>query len=222
MTRATSDVDALGEAFSSGVINIVLDLLMIAGTLAAMLWLDARLTMVLLLLAPPILGVLEFIRRRLRALFSEVREALASVNTFVAERVDGVEVVQLFGNERESERLFDARNDRFRRATTRSNVYDSFMYALVDGAAYTGQDFSGNFDFLETYMLLTVNHEIAPAEEALGFGSKCKDCHTGGQIDWNALYWTADPFEGGERMPIMEVSSFRAPFARTKANRSLK
>lgn len=135
LTRATSDVDALGEAFSSGLINIILDLLMIVGTLGAMLWLDARMTLVLLLLAPLMLGVLEFIRRRLRSLFLEVREALASVNAFLAERVDGVEVVQLFANEVESARLFDLRNDRFRRATTRSNIYDSFMYALVDGAA---------------------------------------------------------------------------------------
>ena len=135
LTRATSDVDALGEALSSGLININLDLLMIAGTLVAMFLLDASLTMVLLLLAPPILAILEFIRRRLRALYLEVREALASVNAFLAERIDGVEVVQLFGNEAHSEELFDLRNNRFRRATTRSNVYDSFMYALVDGTA---------------------------------------------------------------------------------------
>jgi ATP-binding cassette subfamily B protein len=135
LTRATSDVDALGEALSSGLININLDLLMIAGTLIAMFLLDRGLTVVLLLLAPPILAVLEFIRRRLRVLYLEVREALASVNAFLAERVDGVEVVQLFGNEAHSAALFDERNNRFRRATTRSNVYDSFMYALVDGTA---------------------------------------------------------------------------------------
>ncbi len=121
-----------------GLINIILDLLMIAGTLTAMLLLDARLTLVLLLLAPPILFVLEIIRRRLRVLFLEVREALASVNAFLAERIDGVEVVQLFGNEEYSEELFDKRNDRFRRITTRTNVYDAFMYALVDGAASIG------------------------------------------------------------------------------------
>jgi ATP-binding cassette subfamily B protein len=138
LTRATSDVDALGEAFSAGLINIILDLLMIAGTLIAMFLLDTRLTLVLLLLAPPILAVLEIIRRRLRVLFLEVREALASVNAFLAERVDGVEVVQLFGNEENSEELFDLRNNRFRRATTRSNIYDSFMYALVDGTASIG------------------------------------------------------------------------------------
>ena len=138
LTRATSDVDAIGEAFSAGLINILLDLLMITGTLTAMFILDARLTVVLLLLAPPVLAILEIIRRRLRVLFLEVREALASVNAFLAERVDGVEVVQLFGNEKHSEDLFDLRNDRFRRATTRSNVYDSFMYALVDGTASIG------------------------------------------------------------------------------------
>ena len=135
MTRATSDVDALGEAFSSGLINIILDLLMIAGTLIAMFLLNARLTLVLMLLAPPILAILEVIRRRLRVIFLEVREALAAVNGFLAERIDGVEVVQLFGNEAHSEDLFEKRNNRFRRATTRSNIYDSFMYALVDGTA---------------------------------------------------------------------------------------
>ena len=135
LTRATSDVDALGEAFGSGLINIILDLLMIVGTLAAMLWLDAGMTLVLLLMAPPLLVILELIRRRLRVLFGEVREALATVNAFLAERVDGVEVVQLFNYERTTARLFERRNDRFRRATTRSNIYDSFMYALVDGAA---------------------------------------------------------------------------------------
>lgn len=135
MTRATSDVDALGEAFGSGLITLLLDVLMIFGTLGAMLWLNATLTLVLIVLSPVLLVVLEFIRRRLRTIFLEVREALAAVNAFLAERVDGVEVVQLFRHESVTERQFDDHNLRFRRATTRSNVYDSLMFALVDGAA---------------------------------------------------------------------------------------
>ena len=135
LTRATSDVDALGEAVSSGLVSIVLDLLMILGTLVAMLLLDARLTLVLLLLAPPLLAVLEVLRRRMRVLFGEVRDALAGLNAFLAERIDGVEVIQLFSHEQAAERKFDQHNDRFRRATSRSNVYDSFMFAVVDGAA---------------------------------------------------------------------------------------
>ncbi len=135
LTRVTSDVEALGEAFSSGVVSIVLDLLMIFGTLGAMLWLDAGMTLVVIALAPVLLLLLELVRRRLRVLFLEVRDALAAVNAFLAERVDGVEVVQLFRHEAVAERQFDRRNRRYRDVTTRSNVYDAFMYALVDGAA---------------------------------------------------------------------------------------
>jgi octaheme c-type cytochrome (tetrathionate reductase family) len=75
--------------------------------------------------------------------------------------------------------------------------------ALTDGAAYTGQDFSGTYTFAETTMLLSVNHEVAPAEQALGYGvlpDGCLDCHTTNVVDWQALGWTDDPLQGGERI----------------------
>ena len=56
----------------------------------------------------------------------------------MAERVDGVEVVQLYGHEAEAEARFDGLNGRFRRLATRSNAYDAFIYALVDGVASIG------------------------------------------------------------------------------------
>ena len=71
--------------------------------------------------------------------------------------------------------------------------------ALQDGADYTGQTFTGAFDFVDTVMYLTVNHEIAPSEQALGMGGACGDCHTGGQIDWQALGWSEDPVPNGTR-----------------------
>jgi len=135
LTRVTSDVDALGEAFSSGVVMILLDLLMIAGTLVAMALLDWRLTLFLLVLAPPFLAILEYLRRRLRTVFMAVRSALSAINAFLAERVDGVEVVQLYAHEEVAGRQFARLGRRFRDAATRSNVYDAFTYALVDGAS---------------------------------------------------------------------------------------
>ncbi len=135
LTRVTSDVDALGEAFSSGVVLILLDLLMIAGTLVAMALLDWRLTLFLLLLAPPFLGILEYLRRRLRTVFMAVRSALSAINAFLAERVDGMEVVRLYAHEEVAARQFARLGRRFRDAATRSNVYDAFTYALVDGAS---------------------------------------------------------------------------------------
>lgn len=135
MTRSTSDVDALGEAFSMGLIAILLDLLMICGTLVAMFWLDFRMTLVLLLFSPILLGLLNFMRKRLRKLYLQIREALAALNAYLSERVDGVETLQLFNAQSDAEAGFDHLNRRFRKATTTSNVYDAAMYAMVDGAS---------------------------------------------------------------------------------------
>lgn len=72
--------------------------------------------------------------------------------------------------------------------------------ALLDAAAITGQPYtSGDFGFVETEMFLSVNHEVAPKEQAWGMDADCGDCHLSGQIDWPALGWTADPAVNGVR-----------------------
>jgi octaheme c-type cytochrome (tetrathionate reductase family) len=75
--------------------------------------------------------------------------------------------------------------------------------ALQDGSAYTGQPYSGTYGFASTEMLLSVNHEVAPKEQALGYGplpDGCLDCHNSSHIDWQELGWTNDPFSGGDRV----------------------
>jgi ATP-binding cassette subfamily B protein len=135
LTRLTSDVESLGESLSAGSVSIVLDILLITGILGAMFLLDWRLTLVLLAAAPPLLIALESMRRQLKKLFLTVREALAATNAFLAERVDGVEVVQLFQDEARTLARFDRLNARFRDATQRANVFDASMFAVVDGVS---------------------------------------------------------------------------------------
>ena len=135
LTRVTSDVEALGEALSGRVITIVIDLVIIIGTIIAMSLMDPWLTLLFLLTAPPMIAVLEWIRRRMKVLFLEIREALALLNGTLAERIDGVQVLQLFSAEALALRQFDRRNTRFRVATQSSNVYESLMYSFVDGAS---------------------------------------------------------------------------------------
>ena len=48
-------------------------------------------------------------------------------------------------------------------------------------------------------MFLSVNHEVAPKEQAFGFENDCGDCHFEGKIDWTALGYSGDPAEGGTR-----------------------
>ncbi len=76
--------------------------------------------------------------------------------------------------------------------------------ALQDSSLYTGVPYSGEYDFVDTTMFLTVNHEIAPADQALGQGGiigGCMDCHDPGNeyVEWEELGWTGDPLRGGER-----------------------
>jgi len=134
LTRLTSDVESLGESLQAGVVTIVLDIILIIGILGAMLAFDWQLTMALIVLAPPLLAAIEFCRRRLRELYLVTRETLADVNAFMAERVDGVGLVQLFGAEERTKARFNRRNTQYRNATQTANLYDASMFALVDGA----------------------------------------------------------------------------------------
>jgi hypothetical protein len=98
--------------------------------------------------------------------------------------------------------------------TTPANV--RWDLSLIDGAAYSGaynfgnyepfkpagtplQTYSGSFTFVDTVMLLKVDHEIPPAEQALGMDNDCNDCHGGNQVEWTALGYSGDPLAGGTR-----------------------
>jgi ATP-binding cassette subfamily B protein len=132
LTRAISDVESLGEALTAGVVTIVLDVLVVLGVLAVMFTMDWRLTLLLLLVSPPLLFVLQVCRLRLRDCFLLVREQLAQVNAFLAERLAGVEVVQLFSHEEASLAEFKRRNRAYRDTSIRSNTWDALMFAVVD------------------------------------------------------------------------------------------
>ena len=93
--------------------------------------------------------------------------------------------------------------------------------ALIDGAAVTGQDYSGEYKFADTTMLLSVNHEVAPAENALGKGlmpESCLDCHQSDMVDFEALGWTGDPLDGGERTSTVVPTQSSSSLLSTKVS----
>ncbi len=135
LTRATSDVDALNDALTAGSITILLDVLVMGGTLVAMFALDLRLTLLLLCVGLPLGGVIELFRRRMRVLFAQVRDALASLNAFLAERLAGVEVLQLYGQEERTQDRMRTLDAAHRDANVSNNYYDAALYAIIDGVA---------------------------------------------------------------------------------------
>lgn len=135
LTRATSDIEALGETLTAGAVTIALDAMTVVGILVAMFLLDAKLTAVLLLVGPPLALAVELIRRKMRRLFVEVRNTLSELTSYTSERLTGVQVVQLYSDEGRALRQFDGRLAAYRNASVWSNVWDGLLYALVDGVS---------------------------------------------------------------------------------------
>ncbi|MEC7985295.1 MAG: ABC transporter ATP-binding protein [Myxococcota bacterium] len=133
LTRLTNDVEALGESITAQVVTLMLDVLMIVGSVSMMFYLDQGLTILILCCSPVLILVLEWLRRRLRHYYLEIRDATSSLTAYLSEQIDGVEILQLFGAEKRSKVHFQGRNQRLRDACMQSNIYDSVMFAVVDG-----------------------------------------------------------------------------------------
>ncbi len=133
MTRTTQDVEAVYESLVFGAVGLITDSLQILGTLIAMLWLDWRLTLVTLLIAPFIIFTVELFRRQLRSLFTEIRTLLADLNGLFAEQVEGISVLQLNGAGERAQREFRSLAWRFFDRYRRANWWDAALFAIMDG-----------------------------------------------------------------------------------------
>jgi ATP-binding cassette subfamily B protein len=132
MTRVSSDVEAINEAFAAGLVTVVSDFVRILIIVVILFRMDARLTLVALGSAPLLAGIALGVRRTVRDAFRAIRARLADLNAFLQEHLSGIRIVQLFGREQETLRRFDERNARLREASLRAIRADAITYALVE------------------------------------------------------------------------------------------
>ncbi|MEZ4474895.1 MAG: ABC transporter ATP-binding protein [bacterium] len=133
MTRTTTDVEAIYESLTFGAVGLITDALVILGTLCIMLWLDWRMTLVAFSIAPIIIGVVNVVRKRLRALFSEIRAILSKLNGFFAEQINGMTVLQLYGGEARAREEFRGQAHHYMVRYKAANWWDAGLYAVMDG-----------------------------------------------------------------------------------------
>ncbi|MFN3285853.1 MAG: ABC transporter ATP-binding protein [bacterium] len=115
VTRVTHDVDSLNELLTSGLVAVFGDLVTLLGIVAAMLWLDWRLALVVLAVLPLVYGVTEQFRVRALEAYRAVRVRLARLNAYLNEQITGMSVVQVFGQEmRARARFSDLNGDHLR------------------------------------------------------------------------------------------------------------
>ena len=134
LTRMTTDVDVLQEMFSSGVLTLISDFIMVAWIVGIMFYLHVGLALVSLALIPPMALAINFFRVKARQNYRQIRERIARVNAYLGEAISGMAVIQLFSREGKTYREFEALNADHRDAYHLSNSYEAALYSMVEAA----------------------------------------------------------------------------------------
>ncbi len=132
MTRVTNDVESITEAFSMGLVSVVGDVITLVGILGVMFWMSPRLALIALAAAPLLLFLVELFRRLLRKTHRLIRRRLAQINASLQEHITGMNVVQIFGQQRRAMGAFDEANRDHRDAYLDAIRYDASLFALVE------------------------------------------------------------------------------------------
>jgi ATP-binding cassette, subfamily B, multidrug efflux pump len=135
MTRVTSDVDALNDLFTSGVVTIFGDVFSLVGIMAIMIWMNWRLALVAFSVLPLIVLVTQWFRRNVRDSYRTVRGYIAQINAFLQENITGMSTVQLFRREAVNYSRFDEIDRKHRDANIQSIFYYAVFYPAIEVVA---------------------------------------------------------------------------------------
>jgi ATP-binding cassette, subfamily B, multidrug efflux pump len=111
VTRLTSDVDAVNDMFTDGILAIVNDFITLSFMAAVMLAIKWWLALLAFAVLPIILVVTRIFRDHVRESYRRVRAAIARINSFTQEHLSGMSVVQLFNREKRAYQDFEAVNE---------------------------------------------------------------------------------------------------------------
>ncbi|WP_449417052.1 ABC transporter ATP-binding protein [Phormidium nigroviride] len=135
ITRLTSDVEALGDVFSTGAIGIVSDLFSIVVIAIAMFTLQWQLALMLVLMMIPVTALIIYFQQQYRQENYKAREELSGLNSQLQENLSGIGVVQLFRREQFNSELFRITNRRYIDAVDKTIFYDSAVSATLEWIA---------------------------------------------------------------------------------------
>jgi len=132
VTRVTTDVDALNEMFTAGVVSIFEDIFVLAGIVAIMLKMNWRLALITFAVLPLIFWATMMFRTEVRDSYRRIRVAIARINSYLQEHVSGMMVLQLFNRERRAYRRFSEINASHMDAFKDAILAYSLYYPVVE------------------------------------------------------------------------------------------
>ncbi|GIJ95971.1 xenobiotic ABC transporter ATP-binding protein [Capnocytophaga stomatis] len=132
VTRAVNDMERIGEVFSSGLFEIISDLLKMVVITIVMLVIDWRLALISFMAMPFILYMTRWFQKSMKSAFVEVRKEVANLNSFVQERISGMKIVQLFTQEKGEFEKFKKINEKHKKGWLRTIWYNSIFFPIGD------------------------------------------------------------------------------------------
>ena len=132
ITRLTSDVESLGDVFSTGAVGIVSDLLSMVVIVGLMFSIQWQLASLLIFILLPITWLIIYFQQRYRRANYKTREELSVLNSQLQENIVGINIVQLFRREKFNVELFRAANQRYIKEVDISIWYDSAVSATLE------------------------------------------------------------------------------------------
>src|SRR5450755_2924779 len=148
VTRVTTDVDALNEMFTAGVVSIFEDVFVLAGIIAIMMKMNWKLALITFAVLPVIIYATLIFRDKVRDSYRRIRTAIARINSYLQEAVSGMLVLQLFNREKRAFNKFSDINashmEAFKDAILAYSVYYPFVEILSAIAIASIIWFGGN------------------------------------------------------------------------------
>ncbi|APF17048.1 ABC transporter related protein [Caldithrix abyssi DSM 13497] len=132
MTRVTSDVQALNDMFTQGVISIFGDLFLLTGIVIIMMYMNWRLALLTFTVIPVLFVITMIFKRKVRVVFRNVRKWLAQINTYVQENITGMSVVQVFNREEKNFEAFKQINWKHTEAYLKMIFYYAIFYPAIE------------------------------------------------------------------------------------------
>ena len=132
ISRTITDIEAINDTFSEGLISIFADILSIISVLIVMLMLSWRVTMASIAVLPLLLWFTRWFQEGVKKSFQEERTQIGALNAFLQERITGMRIIQVFNVEEKERKKFHAINQALRDATIRGIWYYSLFFPAVE------------------------------------------------------------------------------------------
>lgn len=162
VTRVVSDLEAISEVFSQGLINMMGDILVLLTILGWMFWTNPLLALFILVPIPLLIIATRIFARAMKKAYQKERVEVNRLNTFVQERLSGMAILQLFNREKVEEKRFAEINARHRQAHVDTIWANSIFFPVVEFLS------SLSIAFLIVFSAWSLSNDMSIAGESMG------------------------------------------------------